>query len=257
MNLTGKTVLVCGIANERSIATAIARAAYAAGARIIASYQDERLRERVEKVCADFGPECLVFPCDVCEAASLAELGQHLSNADVRLDGLVHAIAFGRMHDDQGQILSVLETDMGRFTEALQISAHSLACLCAALQEHFNPGAGIVALSYAGATQVKAGYNIMGVAKAALEAEIRYLAYDFGERDIRVNAVSAGPVRTLASSAVPGFKQRLEEHAEKSLLRRNVSTDEVANCALFLLSPAASGMTGEILFVDAGAHLRG
>ncbi len=257
MNLHGKTVLVCGIANERSIATAIAAAAHAAGARIIATYQDERLRDRVSKVCAGFGESCQIFPCDVNDPTSLSALADSLSAAEITLDGLVHAIAFGRMHDAEGRILSVLETDCGRFTEALQISAHSLATLCAAVQQQLNPAAGIVALSYAGATQVKAGYNIMGVAKAALEAEVRYLAHDFGERGIRVNAVSAGPVRTLASSAVPGFKQRLAEHAEKSLLRRNVSTDEVANCALFLLSPAASGVTGEILFVDAGAHLRG
>ncbi len=256
MKLQGKTLLVCGIANERSIASAIAQAAHAAGARLIATYQDERLKKRVEAVMTEFGDGHLCCACDVSDPASIKEFQEQLQAAGVFIDGVVHAIAYGRLHDDDGNAISVMETSEADFSKALQISAHSLSKICQAVTSQLNDQASVVAITYAGATQIKPGYNIMGVAKAALEAEIRYLAYELGARGIRVNGISAGPIRTLASSAVPGFKQRLEDHAERSLLRRNINAEEVAQTAQFLLSDAASGISGEIIFVDAGAHLR-
>jgi enoyl-[acyl-carrier protein] reductase I len=257
MNLQQKNILVCGIANERSIAAAIARHAHAVGARIIATCQSQRLRQRVASVLGDCGADHLLFECDVTQATQLDRLQQELSERELGIDGLVHAIAFGQLQDEYRKAIQVIDTDITQFTQALHISAHSLSLLCCALRAHLRPQAGVVALTYAGATQVKAGYNIMGIAKAALEAEIRYLASELGPQGVHVNGISAGPIRTIAAHSVPGFNQRLEDHAERSFIGRNVTAEDIAECATFLLSPASSAISGEIIFVDGGAHLRG
>ena len=256
MSLQGKTVLICGLANERSLAAAIAEQLDELGAQLIVSYQDERMRERVERVCGSLKQDPILIACDVLADDGIAALGAAISDASLKIDGLVHAIAYGRLFNDDHQAIPVHAVSQDDFNQAMQISAHSLARLCQHLQTHFTDAASVVALTYAGATQVKDGYNLMGIAKAALEAEIRYLAHEFGGRGIRVNGISAGPIRTLASSGVPGFKQRLADHAERSMLNRNVEASEVAAVAAFLLSSAASGVSSEIIFVDGGAHNR-
>lgn len=250
-----KWVLVCGLANERSIAAAIAQQLDASGARLVLSYQDQRFLPRVEAVAAQLQQEPVLLPCDVSRRALITDAFQDLQRQNIVLDGLVHAIAYGRLFDADKQAIPVHAQSTEAFSEALQISAHSLAQLVHAALPLLRQQASVVALTYAGATQVKDGYNLMGVAKAALEAEVRYLAHECGPQ-LRVNAISAGPIRTLAASGVPGFKQRLAEHAERAFIRRNVTAEEVAQTALFLLSSASSGISGETIFVDGGAHLR-
>ena len=255
MQMQDKCVLVCGLANERSIAAAIAQQLDAAGAQLILSYQNERLKARVEAVAAQLQQDPILLACDVATETAIQSAMQTLHSNGLRLDGLVHAIAYARLFDEEKQAIPVHAQSAASFQEAMQISAHSLAQLVHAALPLMTDSASVVALTYAGATQVKDGYNLMGVAKAALEAEVRYLAHECGPQ-LRVNAISAGPIRTLAASGVPGFKQRLAEHAERAFIKRNVTAEEVAQTALFLLSPAASGISGETMFVDGGAHLR-
>lgn len=257
MQLQGKNLLISGMANERSLASAVARAAHQAGARIIATCQEQRQRERVRALLEDAGEDSLVLQCDVQVPEQLAALQQSLQEQGVRLDGMLHAIAYGRLQDGNGAVIPLLETSSADFSQALQVSAHSLSLLCRSLLPHLNPSASIVALTYAGATQVKSGYNLMGVAKAALEAEIRYLAAELGPQQLRVNGVSAPPVRTVAARHAPGFNERLAAHPERSLLGRSISADEIANCVCFLFSDQSSALNGEIIFADGGAHLRG
>jgi enoyl-[acyl-carrier protein] reductase I len=247
-----RVALVCGIANERSLATAIAQALVAGGWTIVCTWQDERTRARVERVAADLQPGACCLELDVTRPATVDAAIAVITARHHQLHGLVHAIAFGRLQSDQGTPLRVLDADAERYAEALEISARSLIALCAATEALLASDAAVVALSYLGAQRALAGYNLMGVAKAALEAEVRYLAAELGPQGVRVNALSAGPVRTLAASGVPGFAERLAHHAQRAPLRRNVSAEEIGSAAAFLLSPAASGITGQTLFVDAG-----
>lgn len=248
--MVARRYLITGIANERSLAAAVARELAGPDTELVLSYQDERLRPRVEAVAADLASAVELVRLDVSDAEVLAAVCAGIAARP--LHGLLHAIAFGRLTDAAGGPLPVHAVDDARFGEALRISAHSLARLADALLPGFAEGAGIVALTYLGARRVRRGYNLMGVAKAALEAEVRYLAAELGARQVRVNAVSAGPVRTAATRGVPGFAARLAEHAEHAALGRNVSAAEVGRAAAFLLSPAASGISGQILTVDAG-----
>ena len=245
-------VLICGIANERSLATAVARRLADQGVALYATWQDERHRSRVERIAESCAMEVL-GQLDVRDASSIAQCVQQLG--DRPLSGLLHAIAFGRLADDKGETQPVHQVDAGRWAEAMEISARSLPNLLNAFRDNFIENSGVVALTYHGARKVTPGYNLMGVAKAALESALRYCAYELGPAGIRVNALSAGSVRTAAASAVPGFNQRLEAAKERVPLRRNVSAEEVANAAAWLLSPAASGITGAIIPVDAGDHL--
>jgi len=246
---------VCGIANERSLAAAIARALVADGWTIAATWQDERTRKRVEGVVAGLQDGALTCRLDVTDQPSVDAAVAAVAERHGRIDGLVHAIAFGRLQDADGQAQRVLNANRERYAEALEISARSLVTLARACEPHFAADAAVVALSYIGARRATAGYNLMGVAKAALEAEVRYLAAELGPAGVRVNAVSAGPVRTLAASGVPGFKDRLADHAVTAPLRRNVRAEEVGDAAAYLLSPRASGVTGQILSVDAGSSI--
>jgi enoyl-[acyl-carrier protein] reductase I len=243
-----------GVANRRSIAWAIAEALHEAGATLVFTYQGERLRDTVEELAGSLGAE-LVLPCDVTRQEDVSAVTQAVKERYGRLHGLVHSIAFAKREELSG---SYLDTSLEGYQVAQEVSAYSLLSLC----RHFAPllaeeGGSVVALTYLGSQRVVPNYNVMGVAKAALEASIRYLAHDLGPRGIRVNGLSAGPIKTLASRVISGFNEMLAHVEAKAPLRRNVEAREVASAAVFLLSDLASGITGEILYVDAGYHIMG
>ncbi len=247
--LDGKTILVTGVTNRWSIATGIASALYSHGARIALTYQGERVKGPVMKLAAELGG-APVFECDVTADETLHALAASIG----KLDGFVHSIAFVNKEDLAGK---VYDTSRGGFAMALDISAYSLIALSAALRENLNDGASIIALTYYGATAIVPNYNIAGIAKAALESIVRYLAFDLGERGIRVNAISAGPITTASSRQVAGFSTMLTKVAAAAPLRRNVSAADIGNCAVFLSSDLATAITADVLFVDAGYHVMG
>lgn len=253
--LNGRHGLVVGIANKRSIAWAIARATSEAGARLAVTYQGERLEENVRELAADLR-EPLILPCDVTSDAQIASLFEHVEQEFGGLDFLVHAAAYAPREELTSPFLN---TSRDGFRVALDVSAYSLIALArgaAPLMER-RGGGSVLTLSYLGSQRVFTNYNVMGVAKAALETSVRYLAADLGPRNIRVNAISAGPIKTLAASGIGGFSQILQVYRERAPLRRNTDTAEVADAARFLLGPAGRGITGEILLVDGGYHVMG
>src|SRR6266852_498201 len=245
--LDGKTGIIFGVANKRSIAWAIAQSLSAAGMRLAFTYQGERLKENVEEL-ANTLPRSLLYPCDVASDTEVAAVFDALGRETGALDALVHSVAFAQREDLEG---AFNKTSREGFRVAHDISAYSLVVLTrAALPLLEKSGqASVVAMTYYGAEKVAAGYNVMGVAKAALEASVRYLAADVGGKGIRVNAISAGPVNTLAAR---GFTDILKHHAEKAPLKRNVELREVGDTALFLASHLSSGITGEVIYVDCG-----
>ena len=248
--LDGKRILVTGVISNRSIAYGIARACRAQGAELAFTYQGERFEDRVREFATDFGSK-LVFDCDVADdaqiAAVFAGLGQHWDS----LDGLVHAIAFAPKESLEGDFLDGMSREA--FRVAHDISSYSLAALSkAALPLMQGRPGSILTLSYLGAERVIPNYNTMGLAKASLEAGVRYLAGSLGPRGIRVNGISAGPIKTLAAMGISGFSKILKFVEENSPMRRNVSIDDVGNVAAFLLSDMAAGITGEITHVDSG-----
>ena len=258
--LRGRRALVTGVASPRSIAWGIAQALHAAGAELAFTYQNEKLRTRVEQLAAGTGSE-LVLPLDVTEEGQLEALFERLAGAWDRLDVLVHSMAFAPREALEGSFTTGCTREAWR--TAQEVSAYSLVALArAALPLMEAPsgegrGGSLLTLSYLGAERVVPNYNVMGPAKAALESAVRYLAADLGPRGIRVNAISAGPIRTLAASGIGGFRQMLEHVAAHAPLRRNVTIEEVGRAAAFLCSDLASGITGEILYVDAGYHVMG
>ena len=253
--LDGKTGLVLGVANKRSIAWAIAQALAGAGMRLAFTYQGERLKENVEELAATV-PGAVVCPCDVTSDEEIQGVFVGIERDFGRLDTLVHSIAFARKEDLEGEFLA---TPREGFRVAHEVSAYSLVALTRAAAPLMERGAGgsVIAMTYYGAEKVAAGYNVMGVAKASLEASLRYLAADLGPRGIRVNAISAGPVNTLAARGIRGFTGMLAHHADKAPLRRNVELREVGDTALFLASSMASGITGEVIHVDCGYFIMG
>jgi len=251
--LEGKRVLVTGVANRWSIASGIAHRLHEHGAAIALTYQGERVKDEVEKLGAELGG-APVFECDVSNDVSLAAMRDALAAGFGKLDGLVHSIAFANKEDLAGK---VFDTSRGGFGLALDVSSFSLIALVAALRESFNDGASVMAMTYLGATQIVPNYNLMGIAKAALEASVRYLAFDLGERGIRVNAISAGPIKTASSRQVGGFSRILDIVPKVAPLRRNVTSDDVGNMAVFLVSDLSSAVTADVLFVDAGYHAMG
>jgi enoyl-[acyl-carrier protein] reductase I len=251
--LEGKRGLVVGVANKRSIAWGIAQALAGAGMRLAFTYQGDRLRENVEELAGTL-PGSLLYPCDVTSDTQIDAVFSALGGEFGALDTLVHSVAFAQREDLEG---SFLATSREGFRVAHDVSAYSLVALTRAgapLLEKSGQGS-VLALTYLGSERVAGGYNVMGVAKASLEASVRYLAADLGPRGIRVNAISAGPINTLAARGVRGFTGMLEQHAAKAPLRRNVTVREVGDTALFLASPMASGITGEVIFVDGGYHI--
>lgn len=250
--LKGKRGLIMGVANEWSLAWGIAQAAHAAGAKLTLSYPNEALQRRVLPMAAQL--EADVLQCDVQSDADLEALGAHFAKAGHELDFVVHAIAFANKDELRGGITN---TTREGFALAMDVSCYSLIAVMKALSGALNPNASIVSLTYEGSTKVVPNYNIMGVAKAALEASTRYLAAEFGPRGIRVNAISAGPINTLAARGIGGFGGMLKHHEKTAPLRRLTSQEDVAGAALFLLSNLGQGTTGEVLMVDTGAHVLG
>jgi enoyl-[acyl-carrier protein] reductase I len=253
MLLQGKTALIVGVANKRSIAWSIAESFGREGARLAFNYQGERLKENVEGLAAGI-PGSVVFPCDVTKDAEIDALLASVKQAFGRLDILVHCVAFAKKEDLEGAFAT---TSRDGFAMALDISAYSLTALAQRAAPLMEGGGSIVALTYLGGERVLPKYNVMGVAKAALESSIRYLAYDLGKQNIRVNGISAGPINTLAARGISGFTDILKVVRERAPLQRNTEPAEVGDTAMFLCSDLARGITGEVIFVDNGFHIMG
>jgi enoyl-[acyl-carrier protein] reductase I len=252
--LEGKTGLVMGVANKRSIAWGIANSLNREGARLVLTYQNERLGENVHEL-APLLTNPLLLQCDVASDEQIQVLMNRIREEIGHLDFLVHVLAFAPREALAGMFA---ETKRADFAVALDVSAYSLAAVSgAALPLMKDRQASIVTLTYLGSERVVQNYNVMGVAKAALEASVRYLANDLGPHGIRVNAISAGPIKTLASSAVGGISNMIRLHAERAPLRKQVEIDEVGDAALFLVSPLSRGVSGEVLYVDGGYHILG
>ena len=254
MLLEGRHGLVLGIANKRSIAWGIARAVHREGARLAVTFQGERLEENVRELAGELR-EPLVVPCDVARDEDIKAVAEAVRKEFGSLDFVVHAVAFALREELDGEYLA---TSREGYRIAQDISAYSLTALAretAPLME--GRGGSIVTLSYLGGERVVPNYNVMGVAKAALEMSVRYLAADLGPRGIRVNAISAGPIKTLAASGVHGLSKLLEYHRTHAPLRKNTEQEEVGDAALFLVSPLSRGITGEVIHVDGGFHVLG
>jgi len=252
--LEGKTGIILGVANKRSIAWACAQALANAGMRLAFTYAGERLEGTVRKLAKDI-PDSLVLPCDVTVPEQIDDLFEQVNTEFGGLDTLVHAIAFARREELQGDFY---HTSKEGYMLAHEVSAYSLtACARRALPLMKGREGSIISMTYIGSERVIPNYNVMGIAKAALEASVRYLAADLGPRGIRVNAISAGPIRTLSASGVKDFNEMLDGIAERAPLRRNVTAQEVGDTCLFLAGPHSRGMTGSVLFVDAGYHIMG
>jgi len=250
--LDGKTGIVFGVANKRSIAWACAQSAAAQGARLIVTYQGERLREGAEELAGKLPGEARALPCDVSTEQSIDEGFVALRESMPHVDFAVHSIAFADKAELEGEYLA---TSREGFLRAQEVSAYSFTALARRLVPLMDGGGSLVTMTYLGAGMVVPHYNVMGVAKASLEASVRYLAADLGPRKIRVNAVSAGPIRTLAASAVGDFGTILELHQARAPLRRNVEAAEIGDATAFLLSDLSRGVTGCVLFVDGGFHI--
>jgi enoyl-[acyl-carrier protein] reductase I len=252
-SLQGRTAVVFGVANKRSIAWAIARQMQQAGAQLAITYQNERLKQEAADLIAEL-PNAQAFQCDVSRDEEIAQLFEQLKERYGKLDVLVHSIAYAPAEDLKGDFA---DTSRDGFRIALDTSAYSLVALARAARPLMTEGGSIMTMTYYGSARVIPRYNVMGVAKAALEASVRYLAYDLGKNNIRVNAISAGPIKTLASRGISGFGDMLKEQAERAPLKRNVDVNEVATTAVFLASDAGSGITGETLYVDGGYNIMG
>jgi len=252
--LDGRKGVIFGVANEKSIAWAIAQKLHKEGAELAFTYAGEALEKRVRPLADSLGAK-LILPCDVTKDDQIQAVFDQIRSSFGHLDILVHAIAFANKEDLKTDFLN---TSRDGFRLAQDVSAYSLTALArhAAPLMEGHPGS-ILTLSYYGAEKVIPRYNVMGVAKAALEASVRYLAADLGPKGIRVNAISAGPIRTLASAGISGFLDMLHHVEAKAPLRRNISAEEVAGTALYLASDLASGVTGEVIYVDAGYHIMG
>jgi enoyl-[acyl-carrier protein] reductase I len=254
-DLSGKYGLIVGVANKRSISWAVAQAASAAGARLALTFPNERLEENVRELAAALDNP-LILPCDVADDEQIANLGATLDREFGGLDFFLHGAAFAPSDALKNPFT---ETSRESFRVALDVSAYSLIGLSRAVSPLMEKrgGGSILTLTFIGSDRVFTNYNVMGVAKAALESSVRYLASDLGPKNIRVNAISAGAIKTLASAGISGISTMLQAYREKSPLRRGVDTAEVADAAVFLFSQAARGITGEILMVDSGFHAMG
>jgi enoyl-[acyl-carrier protein] reductase I len=251
--MAGKRGLIMGVANNRSIAWGIAQALAAQGAEIAFTYQGDALKKRVEPLAADLGSK-VVLPCDVTDSASIDALFAELQKTWGTIDFLVHAIAFSDKNELDGRYVDTSESN---FTQTMLVSCFSFTALAARAEKLMPNGGAMVTLTYYGAEKVMPHYNVMGVAKAALEASVRYLAADLGKGAIRVNAISAGPIKTLAASGISDFRYILRWNEYNSPLRRTVTLEDVGGAGVYLLSDLSKGVTGEIHHVDAGYHVQG
>jgi enoyl-[acyl-carrier protein] reductase I len=250
--LTGKKILIVGLASNRSIAYGIAKACHEQGAELAFTYQGEKLQERVETMAAEFGSK-LTYPCDVASDEQITQVFEKLGQHWTELDGLVHSVAFAPADQIGGNYIE--HANREGFRIAHDISVYSLVALAqAAYPMMENTQGSILTLSYYGAEKAVPNYNVMGIAKASLEAAVRYLAASVGPKGIRVNAISAGPIRTLAAAGIKDFRKMQTAYAAVTPLKRNITTEEVGNTAAFLCSSLASGITGEVVHVDAGYH---
>lgn len=252
--LAGKVGLVFGVANKRSIAWGIAKAWAEAGAKLIFNYQGERLKENVEELAATFGADTPVAPCDVSRDEDITKFFEFVKTKTPRVDLLLHSVAYAPKEALEGNFV---ETSREAFRVAHDISAYSLVAVSRAALPLMMAGGSVVTMSYYGAEKVVPHYNVMGVAKAALEASVRYLAYDLGPKKIRVNAISAGPVNTLAARGISGFSAMLSHYEAHAPLKRNISLEELGATGVFLASDGASGITGQTLYADAGYSVMG
>lgn len=251
--MDGKKGLILGVANDHSIAWGIAQALHREGAQLGFNYLGEAIEKRVRPLAASVGAP-LVEPCDVNSDEQIAALMARTAETFGQIDFLVHAIAFANKDELGG---AYLNTTRAGFLLAMEVSVYSLSALVKAAEPILAPGASIITLTYYGAHKVMANYNVMGVAKAALEASVRYLAADLGPRGVRVNAISAGAIRTLAASGISGFRALHKNVAEHAALRRNVTIGDVGNAAVYLLSDLSAAVTGEVHYVDAGFNVMG
>jgi enoyl-[acyl-carrier protein] reductase I len=251
--LEGKRALVTGVANRWSIATGVARVLHEHGARLTLTYQGERVKDEVDKLAAELG-SAPTFPCDVSDDASLAALARSVEQSVGHLDVLVHCIAFANKEDLAGK---VYDTSRSGFAVALDVSSYSLIALVSALRDRLADNASVMTLTYLGATQIVPNYNLMGIAKAALESAMRYLAFDLGGRGIRVNAISAGPIKTASMLQVGGATKMLDIIPKVAPLRRNVTAEDVGKTAVYLASDLSSAVTADVHFVDSGYHAMG
>jgi enoyl-[acyl-carrier protein] reductase I len=251
--MAGKRGLIMGVANDRSIAWGIAQACRAQGADLAFTYQGEALRKRVEPLAASLDSQ-IVLPCDVAEPASIDAVFAELGGRWDRLDFLLHAIAYADKNELKGRYV---DTSAENFARSLNISCYSFTAVAQRAEKMMGQGGSLLTLTYYGAEKVMPHYNVMGIAKAALETSVRYMAMDLGPRAIRVNALSAGPIRTLAASGIGDFRYILKWNELNSPLRRNVTQDEIGRAGMYLLSDLSSGVTGECHHVDCGYHVVG
>ena len=253
--LKGKKGIVFGVANKRSIAWGIAQALSNHGAQLAFTYQGERLQESVAELAATLPGKSPLYSCDVTRDEEIKKVFDQVGQEFGSLQFLVHAVAFAKKEDLNGR---TVDTSRDGFHLAMDVSSYSLVALVKAAEPLLEKeGGSVVALTYLGSEKVIPNYNVMGIAKAGLETAVRYLAFDLGKKNIRVNGVSAGPISTLAARGIAGFTTMLDGHRQRAALGRNVEVEEVANTALFLLSPLSSGITGEIIYCDAGYRIMG
>jgi enoyl-[acyl-carrier protein] reductase I len=253
-SLAGKLGIVFGVANKRSIAWAIAQAWHSAGARLAFTYQGERLKENVEELAGAFGADTLILPCDVTKDDEIAAVFQAVGGEFGKLHLLLHSVAFAPKDALEGEFLN---TSREAFRVAHDVSAYSLVALARAAAPLMPDGGSIIGMTYYGAEKVVPHYNVMGVAKASLEASARYLAYDLGPKKIRVNCISAGPVNTLAARGIGGFTEMLKHYEAHAPLKRNVLPEELGATGLFLATDAAAAITGQVIYVDCGYQIMG
>jgi len=253
--LTGKTGVVFGVANKNSIAWGIAKAWHNAGARLVFTYQGERLKEKVQKLVSEFGEDTLVIDCDVSDDSDLDKVFNKVdAHFKGKLDMVLHSVAYAPREALEGRFV---DTARDAFSTAHDISAYSLVAISKRAAPLMSEGGSIIAMSYYGAEKVIKHYNVMGVAKAALEASTRYLAADLGSKSIRVNCISAGPVNTLAARGIAGFSNMLKHYDEHAPLGRNVTHEEIGQTGVFLASDGGAAITGQVIYVDCGYQIMG
>lgn len=255
LQLQGKNIVVMGVANERSIAWGIAKKLFDVGANVIFTYRKERSKGKIEKLLAGYeGNNATVVECDVNSDESIEKAFQQIGEQFKVIHGIVHSVAFAHAEDLHNRFV---ETTRDGYAFAQDTSAYSLIAVTKAAKPFMTEGGSVVTMTYLGAERVLDGYNVMGVAKAALEASMRYLAADVGKENIRVNAISAGAIRTLAAKGVPSFNQILHKIEETAPLKRNTNQEEVADMTIVMLSQLSRGVTGETIYIDSGYHIMG